>query len=59
MLVGGIKVVGIYVWVSETAFKNSTLILCQVGKYCPLAQFLLYLVDHLLVELLNMDMGLI
>uniref|UniRef100_A0A7C9B2I6 Protein odr-4 homolog n=1 Tax=Opuntia streptacantha TaxID=393608 RepID=A0A7C9B2I6_OPUST len=32
MLVGGIKVVGIYVWVGETAFKNSTLILCQTVK---------------------------
>lgn len=30
MLVGGIKVVGIYIWVSDSAFKNSTIILCQV-----------------------------
>lgn len=30
MLVGGIKVVGVYVWVNDNAFKNSTLMLCQV-----------------------------
>lgn len=30
MLVGGIKVVGVYVWVSDNAFKNSTIMLCQV-----------------------------
>ncbi|KAB2030395.1 hypothetical protein ES319_D05G228700v1 [Gossypium barbadense] len=29
MMVGGIKVVGIYVWASEAAFKNSTMVLCQ------------------------------
>uniref|UniRef100_A0A803MUY0 Protein odr-4 homolog n=1 Tax=Chenopodium quinoa TaxID=63459 RepID=A0A803MUY0_CHEQI len=29
LLVGGVKVVGIYVWVGETSFKNSTLVLCQ------------------------------
>ncbi|XP_021722532.1 protein odr-4 homolog [Chenopodium quinoa] len=29
LLVGGVKVVGIYVWVGETYFKNSTLVLCQ------------------------------
>lgn len=30
MLPGGVKVVGVYVWASETAVKNSTLMLCQV-----------------------------
>ncbi|XP_004501058.1 uncharacterized protein [Cicer arietinum] len=32
MLVGGIKVVGVYVWVSDVAFKNSTIMLCQTVK---------------------------
>ncbi|XWS24016.1 hypothetical protein CRYUN_Cryun28dG0065100 [Craigia yunnanensis] len=32
MMVGGIKVVGIYVWVSEAAFKNSIMVLCQTVK---------------------------
>lgn len=32
MLVGGIKVVGVYVWVSDAAFKNSTIMLCQTVK---------------------------
>lgn len=32
MMVGGIKVVGIYVWASEAAFKNSTMVLCQTVK---------------------------
>ncbi|EOA23910.1 hypothetical protein CARUB_v10017124mg [Capsella rubella] len=32
MLLGGMKVVGIYVWASEAAFKNSTMILCQAIK---------------------------
>ncbi|KAL9272338.1 odr-4-like protein [Drosera capensis] len=32
MLVGGIKVVGIYVWTSDTAFKNSTMELCQTVR---------------------------
>ncbi|XP_057974867.1 uncharacterized protein LOC131162428 isoform X2 [Malania oleifera] len=32
MLVGGMKVVGIYVWVSDSLFKNSTLVLCQTVK---------------------------
>lgn len=32
LLVGGVKVVGIYVWVGETSFKNSTLVLCQTVK---------------------------
>ncbi|GAU14322.1 hypothetical protein TSUD_308820 [Trifolium subterraneum] len=31
MLVGGIKVVGVYVWVNDNAFKNSTIMLCQVN----------------------------
>ncbi|KAH6837934.1 oxidoreductase [Perilla frutescens var. hirtella] len=29
MLLGGMKVVGVYVWVSESLFKNSTITLCQ------------------------------
>ncbi|GAV77449.1 hypothetical protein CFOL_v3_20920 [Cephalotus follicularis] len=29
MLVGGIKVIGVYVWVSDSCFKNSTMMLCQ------------------------------
>ncbi|KAL2935667.1 Protein odr-4-like protein [Bienertia sinuspersici] len=32
LLVGGVKVVGIYVWAGETCFKNSTLVLCQTVK---------------------------
>ncbi|CAJ1973973.1 unnamed protein product [Sphenostylis stenocarpa] len=32
MLVGGMKVVGLYAWVSDTAFKNSTIMLCQTVK---------------------------
>ncbi|KAF5740121.1 protein odr-4 isoform X1 [Tripterygium wilfordii] len=32
MLVGGMKVIGIYVWISDTAFKNSTIMLCQTVK---------------------------
>ncbi|KAK7351544.1 hypothetical protein VNO77_11086 [Canavalia gladiata] len=32
MLPGGIKVVGLYVWVSDSAFKNSTIMLCQTVK---------------------------
>ncbi|KAL9250458.1 hypothetical protein AKJ16_DCAP02036, partial [Drosera capensis] len=32
MLFGGIKVVGIYVWTSDTAFKNSTMELCQTAN---------------------------
>lgn len=38
MLPGGVKVVGIYLWASETAVKNSTLLLCQVllSRYHPL-----------------------
>lgn len=31
MLLGGVKVVGVYVWASDSAFKNSTMILCQVS----------------------------
>ncbi|GAB4852489.1 hypothetical protein Ancab_016703 [Ancistrocladus abbreviatus] len=31
-LVGGVKVVGIYVWVGDSTFKNSTLTLCQAAK---------------------------
>ncbi|KAI3465177.1 hypothetical protein Pfo_021840 [Paulownia fortunei] len=32
MLVGGMEVVGIYVWVNESLFKNSTITLCQTVK---------------------------
>ncbi|KAK7311725.1 hypothetical protein RJT34_10036 [Clitoria ternatea] len=32
MLVGGMKVVGLYIWVSDAAFKNSTIMLCQTVK---------------------------
>ncbi|CAN8266042.1 unnamed protein product [Cochlearia groenlandica] len=32
MLLGGVKVIGIYVWASESAFKNSTMIFCQAIK---------------------------
>ncbi|KAK9983129.1 hypothetical protein SO802_032654 [Lithocarpus litseifolius] len=32
MLVGGMKVIGIYIWVSDTVFKNSTITLCQTVK---------------------------
>ncbi|KAA8538220.1 hypothetical protein F0562_027957 [Nyssa sinensis] len=32
MLLGGMKVVGIYIWVNESSFKNSTIILCQTVK---------------------------
>ncbi|ESW09660.1 hypothetical protein PHAVU_009G145500 [Phaseolus vulgaris] len=32
MLVGGMKVVGLYVWVSDAGFKNSTIMLCQTVK---------------------------
>ncbi|CAJ2638004.1 unnamed protein product [Trifolium pratense] len=32
MLVGGVKVVGVYVWVNDNAFKNSTIMLCQTVK---------------------------
>ncbi|KAE9603812.1 hypothetical protein Lal_00002283 [Lupinus albus] len=32
MLVGGIKVLGIYIWVGDAAFKNSTIMLCQTVK---------------------------
>ncbi|PIM97259.1 hypothetical protein CDL12_30271, partial [Handroanthus impetiginosus] len=32
MLLGGINVVGIYIWVNESLFKNSTITLCQAVK---------------------------
>lgn len=32
MLMGGVKVIGIYIWVTDSLFKNSTISLCQV--YC-------------------------
>ncbi|CAA0806801.1 oxidoreductase- zinc-binding dehydrogenase family protein [Striga hermonthica] len=32
MLLGGVKVVGIYIWVNEGLFKNSTITLCQTVK---------------------------
>lgn len=30
MLLGGMKVIGMYVWVGDNVFKNSTISLCQV-----------------------------
>ncbi|XP_071737112.1 uncharacterized protein [Rutidosis leptorrhynchoides] len=43
MLVGGMKVVGIYIWMNESLFKNSTLVLCQavkgVAEAVPLVDF--------------------
>lgn len=40
MLVGGMKVIGIYIWVSDTVFKNSTITLCQVNSFVfPYIQF--------------------
>ncbi|TQD74284.1 hypothetical protein C1H46_040190 [Malus baccata] len=42
MLVGGMKVVGIYIWASDSAFKNSNITLCQtvmgVAKAAPLSE---------------------
>ncbi|KAK9930110.1 hypothetical protein M0R45_027166 [Rubus argutus] len=42
MLVGGMKVVGIYIWISDSAFKNSNIVLCQtvtgVAKAAPLSE---------------------
>ncbi|KAK6940284.1 ODR-4-like [Dillenia turbinata] len=32
MLLGGMYVVGIYIWVNDNSFKNSTLVLCQTVK---------------------------
>ncbi|KAK3031950.1 hypothetical protein RJ639_037111 [Escallonia herrerae] len=32
LLLGGMKVVGIYIWVNESTFKNSTIALCQTVK---------------------------
>ncbi|CAN4076314.1 unnamed protein product [Withania somnifera] len=32
MLLGGVKVVGIYVWTNESSFKNSAITLCQAAK---------------------------
>ncbi|XP_052190084.1 uncharacterized protein LOC127799886 [Diospyros lotus] len=32
MLLGGMKVLGIYIWTNESSFKNSTIILCQTVK---------------------------
>nr|GMC64426.1 protein odr-4 homolog isoform X1 [Ipomoea batatas]GME21611.1 protein odr-4 homolog isoform X1 [Ipomoea batatas] len=32
MLLGGIKVIGIYIWASESSFKNSTITMCQTVK---------------------------
>ncbi|XP_022895026.1 protein odr-4 homolog isoform X2 [Olea europaea var. sylvestris] len=32
MLLGGMKVVGIYIWVNESSFKNSAITLCQTVK---------------------------
>ncbi|XP_048439652.1 protein odr-4 homolog isoform X3 [Pyrus x bretschneideri] len=42
MLMGGMKVVGIYIWASDSAFKNSNITLCQtvmgVAKAAPLSE---------------------
>ncbi|GFY96047.1 oxidoreductase, zinc-binding dehydrogenase family protein [Actinidia rufa] len=32
MLLGGVKVLGIYIWINESSFKNSSVILCQTVK---------------------------
>ncbi|XAR62048.1 hypothetical protein NMG60_11016631 [Bertholletia excelsa] len=32
MLLGGIKVLGIYIWINESSFKNSIITLCQTVK---------------------------
>jgi hypothetical protein len=32
MLLGGMKVAGIYIWIDESSFKNSTLTICQTVK---------------------------
>lgn len=32
MLMGGVKVIGIYIWVTDSLFKNSTISLCQTVK---------------------------
>ncbi|XP_010553851.1 PREDICTED: protein odr-4 homolog [Tarenaya hassleriana] len=32
MLLGGMKVVGVYVWASDSSFKNSTMMVCQAIK---------------------------
>ncbi|KAL6955324.1 hypothetical protein U1Q18_042877 [Sarracenia purpurea var. burkii] len=32
MLLGGVRVLGIYIWINESSFKNSTVILCQTVK---------------------------
>ncbi|KAK7282923.1 hypothetical protein RIF29_12046 [Crotalaria pallida] len=32
MLVGGVKVLGVYIWVTDAAFKNSTITICQTVK---------------------------
>ncbi|XVF36540.1 hypothetical protein REPUB_Repub19eG0066500 [Reevesia pubescens] len=50
MMVGGIKVVGIYVWASETVFKNSTMVLCQTVK--GVAEAASFLEDDLYERLL-------
>lgn len=42
MLLGGMKVVGIYIWVNESLFKNSTITLCQVLSSSYLQFFILY-----------------
>ncbi|KAG6402625.1 hypothetical protein SASPL_134827 [Salvia splendens] len=39
MLLGGMKVVGIHIWVSESLFKNSTITLCQFSASLPYNMF--------------------
>lgn len=42
MLVGGVKVVGVYIWVGDTAFKNSTIMLCQVCVFFQITNWPLH-----------------
>jgi hypothetical protein len=48
MLVGGIKVVGVYVWVNDNAFKNSTIMLCQVYICYPISVTSVYMLCYVL-----------
>ncbi|KAL8150474.1 hypothetical protein V2J09_020282 [Rumex salicifolius] len=51
MLVGGVKVIGIYTWVGDAAFKNSTLVLCQTVKGVAEAAPLLDSDERLLIHI--------
>jgi hypothetical protein len=46
MLVGGMKVIGIYIWVSDSVFKNSTIMLSQV-LFFFIIQIFLYLCSYI------------